>query len=69
MPVVDARVEAGSSLIAPQRRRPVFHDVGKGAVEELKEFVPLVGVVQPCLHASEANSIMDDMLEGNAILT
>lgn len=65
MLVVDTRIEAGGPLVAPEWGGAVLHHVGEGAVEELKEFIPFVGEVQACLHAPEANSIVDDILEDN----
>lgn len=60
--VVDPLEEAGGPLVAPERRRHTRPEVRKGAVAQLKELVPLHGVVDPGLQAAEADSIVHDVL-------
>ena len=62
MRVVNAGVEAGSSLVAPQRAGVVVQSMREGTVEELEEFVPLGREVLPCGLTTKAYSIMDDVL-------
>lgn len=62
MGVVNSRVKAGSSLVAPQGIRSVGYNVRECTVEELKQFIPLRGVVESCLVTAETNRIMDYML-------
>lgn len=62
MSVINARVKAGSPLVAPYRAAAIIYDVSKCAVEELKQLIPLSGVVQSSLVAPEAYGVMDDVL-------
>ena len=63
MCVVDAWVEAGGTLVAPDGCGLVREDVGEGTVEELEQLIPFCGVVEPCVVTAEPNGIMDDMLQ------
>ena len=63
MCVVDAWVEAGGTLVAPDGCGLVREDVGEGTVEELEQLIPFCGVVEPRVVAAEPNGIMDDMLQ------
>ena len=62
MLVVNEVEHTCGALIAPKRLSAVGKDVREGAVEQLEELVPLRRVVLPRLPATEANSIMVDML-------
>lgn len=62
MHIVDPLKEAGGPLVAPERCRHIWPDVGKGAVAQLKELVPLHGVIDPGLQAAEADGIVHDVL-------
>lgn len=62
MYVIDAFKEAGSSLVAPERRVHLRSEVREGAVTQLKELIPLHGEVGPRLRTAEPNGIMHDML-------
>ena len=62
MGVVNSRVKAGSSLVAPQGISSVGYNVRECTVEELKQFIPLRGVVESCLVTAETNGIMDYVL-------
>lgn len=60
--VIDAFKEAGGSLVAPERCRHLWPQVREGAVTQLKELVPLHGVVGSRLCAAEPDGIVHDML-------
>lgn len=62
--VVDARVEAGGSLVAPDGGLFVRQDVGERAVEQLEQFIPLSGVVETSVVAAESDSVVNDVLWG-----
>lgn len=63
MQIIDAFKETSCPLVAPKRCRHLRSEVRERAVPQLKELVPLHGVVGPCLWAAEANGIMHDVLE------
>ena len=62
MGVIYSGVEAGGSLVAPQRGAVACQHVGEGAVEQFKQLIPLSGVVQTSLVTAKPNGIMDDVL-------
>ena len=63
MSIINAGVEAGGSLVAPDWSAALSHDVGEGAVEELKQLIPLSGVVQTRLVTPEAYGVVNDVLQ------
>ena len=62
--VIDPWVEAGGPLVAPEGVAAVGHDVGKCAVKELEQLIPLSGVVEPSHVTPEPNGIVNDILCG-----
>ena len=61
--VVYAFIETRSSLVAPQGVCPSADDVRESAVEQLKQLVPLCGVVFTCFVTLETDCIMEYVLK------
>lgn len=62
MQVVNALKEAGGSLVAPEGGEFLRSEVGEGAVAQLKQLVPLHGVVSPRLRTAEPDGVVHDVL-------
>ena len=62
MKVINAGIEAGCPLVAPEGGGTITECVGKGAVEELEKLIPFSGVVETSCFTSESYGIMDDVL-------
>lgn len=63
MPIVDAIVETRGALVAPNRIGSPLYDVGKGAVEQLKELIPFERVIQTGRTTSKSDGVVENFLQ------